>query len=182
MLSRPSLALDDQRFPMSIVNLILKTKQQFYRLLVAACGLAFVMIFVTTLAQVFMRRFLHSPLEWAEDLAVFLFIWITFLGAAILYEKKILISIDTIVTMLPARAQQVCQTAGNVIVLISLGYLLHLSWQFMLRQRALDHNLGGALSMPSWVVMIPLIISVAAMIVSCLMSSVQWLEKKGGEA
>lgn len=166
---------------MSTVNLILKTKQQFYRLLVAACALALVTIFVTTLTQVFMRRFLHSPLEWAEDLAVFLFIWITFLGAAILYEKKILISIDTIVIMFPARAQRVCQAAGNAIVLVSLGYLLHLSWQFMLRQRALDHNLGGALSMPSWVVMIPLIISVAAMMVSCLVSSVPSIEKQGGE-
>ncbi|MGQ2903152.1 MAG: TRAP transporter small permease [Neoaquamicrobium sediminum] len=167
---------------MAIVNLILKTKQQFYRLLVSACGLALVVIFMTTLTQVFMRRFLHSPLEWAEDLAVFLFIWITFLGAAILYEKNVLISIDTVVTLLPARARQVCQAVGNVIVLVSLGYLLHLSWQFMLRQRALDHNLGGALSVPSWVVMIPLIVSVAAMMVSCLASSLQRLENRGGEA
>lgn len=167
---------------MSTVSLILKTKQQFFRLLVAACGLALVTIFVTTLVQVFMRRFLHSPLEWAEDLAVFLFIWITFLGAAILYEKKILISIDTIVSLMPARARQVCQALSNIIVLVSLGYLLRLSWQFMLRQRALDHNLGGALSMPSWVVMIPLIISVAAMMVSCLVSTISWFGNRSDDA
>lgn len=166
---------------MSAVSLILKTKHQLYSLLVTACALALVVIFVTTLMQVFMRRFLHSPLEWAEDLAVFLFIWITFLGAAILYDRKILISIDTIVTLLPPRAQQFCQAVSNVIALISLGYLLNLSWQFMMRQRALDHNLGGALSVPSWVVMVPLIISVAAMMVSCLISTISWFAKQGDE-
>ncbi|MDF1779066.1 MAG: TRAP transporter small permease [Rhizobiaceae bacterium] len=167
---------------MSTVNLLLKTKQQIYNLMVTASALALVVIFVTTLIQVFMRRFLHSPLVWAEDLAVFLFIWITFLGAAILYDRKILISIDTIVTLLPVRAQQFCQAVGNVIALISLAYLLNLSWQFMMRQRALDHNLGGALSVPSWVVMIPLIISVAAMMVSCLISMISWFAKQGDNA
>lgn len=166
---------------MSTVNLILKTKQQLYSVLVTACALALVVIFVTTLTQIFMRRFLHSPLEWAEDLSVFLFIWITFLGAAILYERKVLISIDTIINLLPTRAQQFCQAVSNVIVVLSLGYLLHLSWQFMMRQRALDHNLGGALSVPSWVVMVPLIISVAAMLGSCLVSTISWFAKQGDE-
>ncbi|WP_373089282.1 TRAP transporter small permease, partial [Sneathiella sp.] len=98
---------------MSTVSLILKAKQQIYRFLVSACALALVVIFITTLVQIFMRRVLQSPLEWPEDLAVFLFIWITFLGAAVLFDKKILISVDTVVTLLPDRAQQVCHTIGN---------------------------------------------------------------------
>ncbi|MBW3097151.1 TRAP transporter small permease [Pseudohoeflea coraliihabitans] len=167
---------------MQTVNLLLKTKRQFFRFLTSACALALVVIFVTTLTQVFMRRFLHSPLEWAEDLAVFLFIWITFLGAAILYERKILISIDTIVALLPPPAQRVCQAASSLIVLISLGYLLNLSWQFMLRQQALGHNLGGALSVPSWLIMIPLIISVAAMMVSSMVFTIQSFAKQDGQA
>uniref|UniRef100_UPI0035677BA6 TRAP transporter small permease n=1 Tax=Sneathiella sp. TaxID=1964365 RepID=UPI0035677BA6 len=116
------------------------------------------------------------------DLAVFLFIWITFLGAAVLFDKKILISVDTVVTLLPDRAQQVCHTIGNVIILISMSYLFYLSWEFMMRQRALSHNLGGALLIPSWVVMIPVIISMLGMVVSSLVSMISWIANRGDEA
>lgn len=163
---------------MTTVGFIVESKRWFYRLLISACAVAMVVIFVTTLVQIFMRRVLHSPLVWAEDLTVFLFVWVTFLGAAVLFERKILISIDTVVALLPDRAQKVCQAASNIIILISLGYLLHLSWEFMLRQRALDHNLGGALSVPSWIIMIPVIIAVGGMVWSILGSFLAWIDHR----
>lgn len=167
---------------MSIVRLILSVKRQLFRLLLIACAACLVVVFFTTLLQIFMRKVLHSPLVWAEDLAVFLFIWITFLGAAVLFDRKLLISIDAVVTLLPPQLQRACHAISSVIIVISMGYLLHLSWEFMLRQQTLGHNLGGALRVPSWVVMIPVIIAVAGMIVSSLASVLSRIEDRDADA
>jgi len=167
---------------MPVVRLILSAKRQLFRFLLFACAACLAVVFSTTLLQIFMRKVLYSPLVWAEDLAVFLFIWITFLGAAVLFDRKILISIDSVVTLLPPPFQRACHVISNVIIVISMGYLLHLSWLFMLRQQLLGHNLGGALSVPSWVVMIPVIIAFAGMIMSSLASVLSWIEERDADA
>ena len=167
---------------MSTIRFVLSAKRQLFRFLLAACATSLMVVFFTTLLQIFLRKVLHSPLVWAEDLAVFLFIWITFLGALILFDKKILISIDSVVTLLPPRAQRACRAINSAIVVFSLCYLLHLSWEFMMRQQALGHSLGGALRVPSWMVMIPVIIAVAGMIVSSLASILSWIEDRDADA
>lgn len=166
---------------MSSFIFIVKAKQQFYRFLVFACASSFLLIFTTTLLQILLRRVFHSPLVWAEDLAVFIFIWLTFLGAAILFDKKALISIDAIVDLMPRRIQMVSQIVSNTLVLIFLCYLFNLSWDFMMRQYTLSYNLGGALLVPSWVIMIPVLISFSSMVISSVMSPIQWIINQGDE-
>lgn len=40
----------------------------------------FIIIFAIVLLQVFMRYFLGSPLVWSEELARYLFVWVSFIG------------------------------------------------------------------------------------------------------
>ena len=161
---------------------MVKTKDAHFRILVTVSVASLSVICVTMLLQIFLRRVLRSPLEWAEDLSVFLFIWITFLGAAILFEKKLMISVDTLTALLPVPVQRFVEAISDSIILVAVAYLLRLAVQFMVRQRSMGHNLGGALRMPSWVIMIPVIICLASMILSSLVSLLTKLQRRGRAA
>jgi TRAP-type C4-dicarboxylate transport system permease small subunit len=58
-------------------------------------------IVVITLAAVWWRYVIDNPLSWTEQVSRILFVWMTFLGAAVLYRQKLHITIDMIVLMLP---------------------------------------------------------------------------------
>lgn len=60
-------------------------------------------IVLITLAAVWWRYVLNAPLSWIEQVSNMLFIWITFIGAAILYRQQLHIAVDLFVGMLPAR-------------------------------------------------------------------------------
>ena len=62
-----------------------------------------------TLAAVWWRYVLNAPLAWTEQVSRMLFVWITFVGAAVLYREQLHIAIDMFIAMLPrARAAVVC--------------------------------------------------------------------------
>lgn len=56
---------------------------------VALCGLA-----VVVFLQVFYRYVLQKPLSWSEELVLVIFVWCTFLGAAIAVRKKSHFALD----------------------------------------------------------------------------------------
>lgn len=120
---------------------------------------------IVMLVQVFLRRVFNSPIVWAEDLSVFLFIWLTFLGAAVLFQRKSLSSVDTFVMLFSEKVRVMIEAFADLVVSISSFYLLKLSFDFMVRQQKLGHKLGGALGIPIWVVTIAVIISFVLIIV-----------------
>lgn len=59
----------------------------------------------TIVLQVFCRFVLGNPLSWSEELARYVFVWITFLGAAIAYRHGGHIVVESAVVLLPRRVQ-----------------------------------------------------------------------------
>lgn len=132
---------------------------------VTVCAtLAMTVTFIVMVLQVFLRRIFNAPIIWAEDLSVFFFIWITFLGATVLFQRKALSSVDTVVMMLPLKARLLVQALVDGIIALSSIYLLKISIDFLRRQQKLGHKLGGALGIPIWVVTIAVILSFALII------------------
>ena len=62
-------------------------------------------IVVITLAAIWWRYVLNAPLAWPEQLSRIFFVWVTFLGAAVLYRERLHVAIDMAVAMLPDKAQ-----------------------------------------------------------------------------
>lgn len=52
------------------------------------CIILFALLVVTTVWQVFSRLVLHSPVTWSEELAKILFVWLSFLGASLVYGER----------------------------------------------------------------------------------------------
>ena len=63
-------------------------------------GTLVVVLVIVTVAQDFFRYVLNSSLTWSEEVAVFLMIWVVFLGSAILVRRWEHVQIPTLVEQL----------------------------------------------------------------------------------
>jgi TRAP-type C4-dicarboxylate transport system permease small subunit len=89
-----------------------------------ACYVLLVGLVITTSLQVFTRYVINAPFTWTEELAKMLFIWITFLGSAIIAKRDAHISIDFVTRLLPAGPRRLMLIFGQTIsvaVLLILG-------------------------------------------------------------
>lgn len=66
-------------------------------LITVAFGLMTILIF----SQVVCRYLLHSPLSWSEELARYLFIWLTFCGASVAFYEDTHIKVSYFVEKVP---------------------------------------------------------------------------------
>lgn len=69
--------------------------------------LCMVLILLLVIAQVAMRYVFNSPLTWSEELAVFVMIWLTFIGSLICMRDKEHIEVTILVDHLPRTLQRI---------------------------------------------------------------------------
>ncbi len=94
-------------------------------------GLWIAAIVLITLAAVWWRYVLNSPISWIEQVSNILFIWVTFVGAAVLYRQKLHIGVDMFIDMLRGRAKTVMfwiiELANLFFIVVLFIYSLKLS-------------------------------------------------------
>ena len=82
-------------------------------------------------------RFLYYPLNWAMDVATFLFAWTVFLGADAAMRLDRLFCIEVITAKLPQKAQTYLKLINYIIIIVFLvgmiGYGVKLSYTTRLR-------------------------------------------------
>lgn len=83
-----------------------------------------VMVVVVTL-QVIWRYFLRNPIFWAEELARYGLVWMTFIGAAVALRAAQLACMDLLVNLLPAGTKRVVSVTSS---LACFALLLFLFW------------------------------------------------------
>ncbi|MDI6753506.1 MAG: TRAP transporter small permease [Thermodesulfobacteriota bacterium] len=80
--------------------------------------------------QVFYRFILRAPLVWSEEMALFLFQWSVFMGAALAVKQRGHFGLDIFIRRLPAALVKTLDKFGQVIVfclatgLVFWGYQL----------------------------------------------------------
>lgn len=85
----------------------------------AIVGFSIAAIVGITIAAVWYRYGLDSPLSWTEQVCRILFVWSVFAGAALLYRHMLHIAIDMFVTMLPPPAQQFIYWTNQILMLVT---------------------------------------------------------------
>lgn len=78
---------------------------------------------ITVITLQIVSRVFFSAVGWTEEVARFLLIWITFLGATLAFQRGRHIAVTFVVDALPARLRQVARV---VAVLVALGFLIAL--------------------------------------------------------
>jgi TRAP-type C4-dicarboxylate transport system permease small subunit len=97
------------------------------RLLEYVCATLMALMVVLLFIQVFGRYALHYPPEWTEELARTVFLYVTFVGAALAVARNAHLKIDTLVKMLPVAVQPWLRLATTIVAILFLGFVLYYS-------------------------------------------------------
>jgi len=109
----------------------MKILERIFDVIEQGLGVTLLLVmFASVLIQIFFRYVLKSPLTWTEEASRYSFIWIVLLGAAFAVRRREHVVMDVLVKQFSAALQKQISLILNVIILISLIYLLPISWKF----------------------------------------------------
>lgn len=148
--------------------------ERYWRLLGAIGAIERVVgvLLITTIvgnigAQVFSRYVLGQPLVWVEELAVYAFIWGTFIGASLGLKELRHIKIATFVGSLPPRPQGLLRALAYLIMLaLMLVLMVQASKVMGIEGRSRSISLPVAVPR-SWFYSVPLFVGCASMLLTC---------------
>ncbi|MCG8507686.1 MAG: TRAP transporter small permease [Rhodospirillales bacterium] len=129
-------------------------------------GCAFIVIVVLTVAQVFYRSVLDSPLIWSEEIVRLLLVWVVFLGGAVVVWDGRHLNVDVAFIRLPPPVKRVVKWIN---LLVALGFLSIFGWtSWKIVMLARFSEIGSITLSMSWV-RAPATIGAALMIVFLLL-------------
>jgi|HigsolmetaAR203D_1030402.scaffolds.fasta_scaffold00481_30 TRAP-type C4-dicarboxylate transport system permease small subunit len=95
-----------------------------------AVGILAIAMFALVIINVFSRYFFSYSFTWAEELASIIMMWVAFLGMGLAMREGQIVAIETLLEYLPKRAETIVRTLVAVIVLIFMGILAWLGFQY----------------------------------------------------
>lgn len=101
----------------------------YFGLLKAALALCLAVMVVLVFGNVALRYLLNTGITVSEEVSRLLFVWLTFLGAAIALREHAHLGVDMLVQRLPPAGKKLCLTASLLLMLYTTWLLLEGSWQ-----------------------------------------------------
>lgn len=112
-------------------------------------GMGFSMALVVAV-QVFCRYVLNQSLFWSEELARFLLVWLTFLGASSAYYRRVNPGVDFIYAKLPQLLKKISSIfthlASMALFIVMIIYGCKFAWFVRLQ-------ISPALQIPKWIIL-----------------------------
>lgn len=100
------------------------------------------------LVEVFRRYLFNSSFTWADELCRYLMVWVTFLGATLLFRKRRLVKFDFGHDRLPPRFLAAMTLTAHLVGLAFVAFLFIRSWNFNFsRVMMSQHSIGTSLPM-----------------------------------
>ena len=93
-------------------------KKGFDNVIEGACALLMVALAVVVFIQVFNRFILQTPLAWSEDLAMLLYQWVVFVGAALGVKRMRHFGIELVVRQFPEHWRHRIELVSPVVMLV----------------------------------------------------------------
>ena len=131
-------------------------------------GLGLSMALVVAL-QVFFRYVLNHSLFWSEELARFMLVWLSFLGASTAYKRGLHPGVDVLTSRLSPPLQKACAHLVHVASLALFIVMIIYGAEFAYFIRA---QISPALYLPKWTVFAIIPVSGLVMAIHCLASLV----------
>lgn len=100
-------------------------EKKFVQILEKIVGSLLVVMVFLLFAQVATRYILRGSLLWAGEMAVWLFVWVTYLGSVVLFINKKHIVVDIVSNLLPKKINDVLEAVSSIIVFSFLSVLFY---------------------------------------------------------
>ncbi|MBN6710963.1 TRAP transporter large permease subunit [Haemophilus haemoglobinophilus] len=88
-------------------------------------GFLFILIFFILIAQILARQVFHSPLNWSEELARLLFVYVGMLGISVGIRNQQHVFIDFITNLLPEKVKKVANSFVQILIFVCLISFIH---------------------------------------------------------
>ena len=134
----------------------------FYQRLNDYVGIIFICVMLIAVAvQVFYRYVLNNPLPWPEELARYLFVWITYIGLVKVVRENSHYRIDFLLLRMPKRLQILFEIFFDSLVVLLLLLALYGSFALIKANRVI---LSPAMQVPIIVVYLALPVTALLML------------------
>jgi len=131
-----------------------------------------VALFIIVGVSVFTRYFLNSSLGWSDELSRFLFIWVTFLGAAYAYGLNEHIGLDFVVDRIRSeKARTVIRLLGEICIGAVIFVIAWFGWDVAVSAT----NLSPALDIPMTFVYGVVPLTGALMVIQNILKILHWI-------
>ena len=114
-----------------------------------------------------------NSLSWSEELARYLTIWVTFIGASYGFRFGTHIGVDAFKQWLPFRAERVVDLVSNLIVALLCVLMMKFSIDIIVKVHLKFHQVSPAMRMPIWIAYLALPVGYAFMFIRNVMLSIQ---------
>src|SRR3712207_6435249 len=101
----------------------------YFKLLKVLIALFLAIMVVLVFGNVVLRYVFNSGITVSEEVARWLFVWLTFLGAIIVLREHGHLGVDSLVKRLPPAGKRACLVVSQVLMLYVTWLLLEGSWQ-----------------------------------------------------
>jgi TRAP-type C4-dicarboxylate transport system permease small subunit len=98
---------------------------------------ALMIVVGTVVAQVFFRYILHDPLVGSEDFAKLFFVWMVFLGTAVVTRDHMHIQVDYFVGKLSPKSRQIVDLSMQLLILVLFLVILNYAIDFIAVQKGM---------------------------------------------
>ena len=128
------------------------------------CAGLLLVIVALVFSNVVGRYFLHAPIRWSDEVAQFLFLWLSYLGALAALMGGRHYSFPNVINMLPANLRLAAKTVSDLIVLAMLAILV---WGGVVLVDLLHHQRSPAIDLPIYYVYaaLPLVSFLMALVI-----------------
>lgn len=101
--------------------------------------------------QVFMRYVLNNSLSWSEEMARYLFIWLTYLGISYGVRKDKHIRVTAISLVLNERLNKACLIFSNIVFLAFSTIVTYVAWGVALKTMKYG-QISSSLGVPMYLI------------------------------
>jgi len=91
----------------------------------------------TVVSQVFFRYVLHDPLVGSEDFAKLFFVWMVFLGTAVVTRDRMHIQVDYFVDKLSLKVRKIVDLGMHLLTLVFFAIILKYAFDFLSVQKGM---------------------------------------------
>lgn len=100
--------------------------------------------------QVFCRYVLNQSLFWSEELARYMLVWLTFLGASCAYHRKVNPGVDFLYARMPPQLKRISSIMTHLASMGLFAIMIIYGYQFAYFVRL---QISPALQIPKWVIL-----------------------------
>jgi len=118
--------------------------------------------------EVVLRYIFHSPTTWSQEVAIYIFTWTMFAGAAYTLQAGKHIHIDILLSRLPHKPRQIIEAFTGFLGFLFCAYVTYQAWNFVILAIQMKKLSSTTLRVPVWTIE-------ASVLVGFLLLSIQYL-------